>query len=325
MHLRYKMVIGTVLTLFFCLGLINIPMYSGELIALAQTYKVTDMAFFQGESDDEAPPIDLRQYTFEFDRNQTTSIYVEYSVSRGDKSVSGTTNYKIVWYDTNDDVIIQSEDKLDWNVGDQYYTFWDGLVIQTGKKFTPGKYKVELYLDGIKTYTDYFYVFVPFATLSPKLDYIKLFESGEPVTTEDKRVYVDKFNPATTRYLDWEVSFSHTAPDAKITIPIYAAIYKVDNTFVWGDYYPTDIDAGWTGFYTYGGYGSNFPGKTTLVPGVYKWVLSVDGIVVANKVFTMVAPTPVTPKSVVKAPTKKTPVKKSSAKKPVKKIVKKKK
>jgi tetratricopeptide (TPR) repeat protein len=117
------------------------------------------------------------------------------------------------------------------------------------------------------------------ASINATLNGINFFESGYNPQAKDQRQYRIGFDARTTRYINWEINFTHNAPGRPITVQIDSQWFKSGEMFYRHTVNHT-IQADWT--YSYNSHGYSMAPWTQ---GIYRVDLLIAGEKIASEYF----------------------------------------
>lgn len=112
-----------------------------------------------------------------------------------------------------------------------------------------------------------------FEELNPTVTYVKFFEAGKAPSSGDRQ-YATIFSQNGTRFVHWELSLSHPAPDKKINFTMNV-VWHLNGKVEFSQKVKTHIEEGWNGSIVRNGYGCD--SGACWKPGVYQVDLFVDG------------------------------------------------
>ena len=174
---------------------------------------------------------------------------------------------------------------------------------EPGKVWQPGRYKIELLVDDHIIAKGYFNITeqepvaeapqaaVPaegYESLGATVTSLKFYESGYKMPSKKDRVYRTSFDPATVRYLFWELNFKYPKPGRRVDFNITTNCYNPDDTVKFSQITESYIRPTWKTHWTTKGWGNKIPGKAW-GPGRYRLEAEVNGEVIATGYFTMKA------------------------------------
>lgn len=117
------------------------------------------------------------------------------------------------------------------------------------------------------------------ASINANLNELNFFEGAYSPQPKDQRQYRIGFDARTTRYINWEINLTHTAPGRPVTFEINSEWFKSGEMFYRHTLTHT-IQADWT--YSYNSHGYSMAPWTQ---GVYRVDLSIAGQKIASEYF----------------------------------------
>lgn len=129
-------------------------------------------------------------------------------------------------------------------------------------------------------------------SLNAQVTSLRFFESAYRAPPREQRAYTQRFDPARTRYVHWELTLGHPAPGRQRVFAIQSVWHHPDGRVLDRLTMQTVVGATWT--WSYHNHSRTAGGPWPV--GTYRVVLYVQGQQVASGTFEMgVAPSPVAP------------------------------
>ena len=172
---------------------------------------------------------------------------------------------------------------------------------EPGRAWRPGRYRLELSVDGRVLAKGYFNVTEQeaakgdapaakpaegYKSLGAKISSLKFFEGPYDIPSRNERVYRTSFDPAKVRYLYWQVDFKYPEPGRRVEFGITTNCYNPDGSVRFSQITNSYTMPTWKTHWTTKGWGNKTPGKAWQ-PGRYRLELEVDGEKIAQGFFTM--------------------------------------
>ena len=112
---------------------------------------------------------------------------------------------------------------------------------------------------------------------------MRFFESAPILVLGAAREYSQTFDQSSTRYIYWELSLTHPAPDQRLTFAIDAVFYRADGSIFTVQMGSFNVEANAVASTHVKGTGFDQPGNWNA--DSYRVDLSVEGVLVASETF----------------------------------------
>jgi hypothetical protein len=203
-----------------------------------------------------------REYSARFPQRSTKYIYWELGLKHPAPGAKITFSIEAVWYKPDGSILyIGSTTKESINT--YIESSWkDSLHSDKGVgwteagKWSPGLYRVDLFISGKKVDSGSFEIYPPVPTESPtaikigplaaELKEVKFFATGEePVPPLDQRQYATRFSNDSTHNIHWQLAFEHAKPGKDLTFKLRAIWYDPDGKLIKDETVDRPIKADW--------------------------------------------------------------------------------
>ncbi len=246
--------------------------------------RITEVRLFEGS--DEVVAYEKRAYKTKFDRASTRYIWWELNLAYPKLASKIEFDVDAVFYNPDGSVLGRSTKHA--HADPEWTESWhtDGYGWKDPGRWSPGQYRLDLVVNGSKIGGGSFEITggtegipIPGARITE----LRIYEGGYDVTPYEKRVYRDRFDRTSTRYLWWELNLAYPKLTSKIEFDIDAVYYNSDGSVFARQTKNAHVDAEWTESWHTFGHGWKDAGHWT--PGKYRLDLYVKGNKVASRSF----------------------------------------
>ncbi|SRR6266481_4596216 len=261
--------------------------------------QVTSVRFF--ESGINPATFDTRIYADKFIQQGTRYIYWELNFTAPQSDHRIPFEIEAVWSKITGEIF---EKKIHQGYIDaglpsifQNEGFGSDMV---GQAWSPGRYKIELYMDGKLVARAPFDVVENLTATNGSRDFLgtvsslnikatdlHLFESGTSLTPKDARTYTNKFYQTTTRFVGWELTIQKPPLNRMLPLEIVTIWSRITGETIAKHIRAGYIDSGSAVSYQSDGWGSAVAGQFWL-SGAYKLELYTGGNLLASTRFEVV-------------------------------------
>jgi hypothetical protein len=233
----------------------------------------------------------MRAYGNRFASKGTRNINWELDIQNPTHASRTDFTIYTVWYGPDEtEFTRQSANSFvqsDWT-GSQH------LGNASGIAFTPGRYRVDFFVDGPKVAVGTFEVYEGDAPPSMYIESInarvdgalQFFEGPQNTPPKNERRYASQFSRRTTRYISWDLNLAYPMRNSRANFSMRQVWTKPDGTVDHDSEFATYADAGWShsnhyiGFEAIGGDGWSL--------GAYRVDLYVDNRKIASGTFEVI-------------------------------------
>ena len=262
---------------------------------------VENLRFFEGGR--QAPPNKQRRFSTSFESDHTKFLYWQLSLKY--PKTDSKVDFKIRAACYKPDGTLLFTQNMSAYVQPGWTSSWHAMGwgnTAAGKAWAPGRYKVELSVDGNRVAQGHFEVTggqkiskaslddrsgSGFRSLRARVKSLRLFESDYNQPAKDQRSFGTNFKASSTRFLNWQLDLGYPKPGRRVDFKITAVCYRQNGSVQFKQAMDGHANADWTSSWHSMGWGNRALGKAWR-PGNYRLELSIDGERVASREFRVV-------------------------------------